>query len=248
MSLAARSLPIVSHSPAPRQSLPTVTALERLWEEVAAKPLWAPPRFFTYLKLRWRMRLRLLDAQRLHLSMPAGKINDCSTCTDICCIGPRSTVLLRLRDVATLKDIGRTDLMTQKKPEFTVDELGARPALRRQVRSAGWSVFPVLKQNTFGACAALSVQGKCLLYPHWPMACARFPFSLHLDDEEIFYSQRCQSFWIRPDVNERATEMAIAAVSSYNERIKDMILLAYAPRQLSDLGLAQYLSTPPGGH
>lgn len=245
MSQAARSLPIVDAArQRPPIALPTVRALQRLWDEVAAKPLWAPPHFFRYLKLRWRMRLTMLDAHKLQLSMPAGKVNDCSTCTDICCIGPRSTVLLRFRDIATLKDIGRTDLITQQKPAFSPEELRARPALRRQVQSRSWGMFPVLKQNSFGACGALSVSGKCLVYPHWPLACARFPFALHLDDADIFYSQRCQSFWIRPDVGNKVTEMAIAAVASYNERIKDMILLEYAPRQLADMGLVQYLSTP----
>jgi len=244
MQQYARSLPILDAS---EQPLPTVEALDRLWTEVNQKPLWAPPRFFKYLKLRWRSRLKLLDPARLNLSMPPGKVNDCSTCTDICCIGPRSTVLLRLRDIATLKDIGRSDLITQRKPHFSAEELNARPALRRQITSRGWDTFPVLKQNTFGACGALSVSGKCLVYPHWPLACARFPFSLHLEAEEIFYSQRCQSFWIRNDSGAKVSEMAIAAVASYNERIKDLVLLAYAPEQLADLGLMKYLSLHPLG-
>jgi Fe-S-cluster containining protein len=212
-----------------------------LWREVAARPLWAPPCFFRYLKLRWRMRLVLLDAARLPVRGTPGKINDCTSCTDICCSGPRSTVLLRLRDIATLMDIGRVDLMTHAKPRFSPEELRARPALRRQVRSEAWSRFPVLRQNAFGACEALTAAGKCSIYPHWPLACARFPFALDVGSQDIFYSQRCQSFWVHPRAAIRAQQMAVAAVASYNERIKDLVLLEYAPERLAELGLTRHL-------
>ena len=188
------------------------------------------------------MRLRLLDADAVTIGAPAGKINDCSGCNDSCCVGKRATVLLRLRDIATLVDLGRTDLITTAKPTFDPDEIAHRPALARQLASRSWRMFPVLKQNGFGACAALTVQGKCAIYPHWPMSCARFPYALHLDDAEIFYSQRCNSFWIHPRAGARVKAMAAAAVASYNERIKDLVLLAYAPRQLEDLGLLQFIS------
>ena len=237
-------LPILSSAftPAAPRLLPTVLALDALWTEVAAKPLWAPPHFWRYLKLRWRTRLTFLDASRLTRVGQPGKVNDCSTCTDICCIGPRSAVLLRLRDIATLHDIGRSDLISRQKPKFAPHELASRPALRRQVQSRGWDIFPVLAQNSFGACVALNEAGRCGLYPHWPLACARFPYALHLDDGDIFYSQRCQSFWVHPKATERATAMALAAVASYNERIKDLVLLAYAPERLAALGLSNYLS------
>ena len=42
--------------------LPTVEALDALWREVTAKPLYAPPNLRRYLALRWRARLDLLDA------------------------------------------------------------------------------------------------------------------------------------------------------------------------------------------
>ena len=233
-------LPIIQSTPA-RAPLPTVRALDALWHEVSKKPLWAPPHFLRYLRLRFNTRLRLLDSSRVKISAPEGKINDCGACLDICCVGPRSSVLLRFKDIATLRDLGRTDLITQNKPTFTPRELAERPALRRQTASKAWATFPVLRQNSFGACLALTDSGHCSLYPHWPMACARFPYALHLEDQEVFYSDRCDSFWIRPDVGERVRSMAVAAVASYNERIKDLVLLAYAPKQLEDLGLLQYL-------
>ncbi len=246
-------LPIVpSHagegrSPIPGgPELPTVRALEALWREVAGKPLWAPPRFWRYVRLRGRMRLGLLDPRRVRLSAPRGKVNDCSACTDICCVGPRSTVLLRLRDIATLIDLGKTSLIEKDKPTFSEPELRARPALRRTVGSSAWHTFPRLRQNSMGACAALTTEGQCSLYPHWPLSCARFPYSLHLDDREVFYARRCDSFYIVPDdrADARIEAMKVAAVEGYNERIKDLVLLAYAPEALGRLRLLEHLAPP----
>lgn len=222
--------------------LPTVRALEVLWRRVADRPLCAPPSFFRYLRLRWRVSLKQLDPERTKLLAPRWKVNDCNACTDLCCVGPRSTVLLRLRDIATLVDVGRTDLMTHEKPEFSRADQDQRPALRRQLGSQAWSLFPVLRQTRMGACAALTNGGKCGLYPHWPLACARFPYALHADGEEVFYSRRCNSFWIRPDAQGKVETMTAAAVASYNERIKDLVLLAYVPREIERLGLTAHLS------
>ncbi len=221
--------------------LPTVEALAALWREVTARPLWQRPDLGRYLRLRRTMRLELLDVRQVRLLAPRGKINDCSACTDLCCIGRRSTVLLRLRDLATLIDLGRTELVTHDKPTFAPEEQQDRPALRRHLASEAWRRFPVLRQTTLGACAALSLAGQCTLYPHWPLSCARFPYALHADRREAFYSPRCDSFWIRPDAEPRARAMVAAAVDSYNERIKDAVLLAYAEARLAELGLMQLL-------
>ena len=131
--------------------------------------------------------------------------------------------------------------MTKDKPTFAGQELEQKPALKVTVASETWKRFPVLKQNKFGACNALSVEGTCTLYPHWPTSCARFPYALDVEAGEIAYSQRCRSFWIRPDADAKIEGMKVAAVAAYNERIKDLVLLAYAPAQLADLGLTAYL-------
>lgn len=218
-----------------------MAALQALWQEVAARPLWAPPNFFRYLRLRRRLRLGFVDPQRVRLLAPEWKVNDCEHCTDICCVGPSSSVLLRLHDIATLIDIGRASLMTHDKPAFSAAQVKDRPALDRQLRSESWQRFPVLKQSAMGACVALTDAGRCGLHPHWPLACARFPYALHADDAEVFYSRRCDSFWIRSDAGGRVQAMSAAAVASYNERIKDLVLLAYAPRRLAELGLLTHL-------
>lgn len=234
-------LPIVSEKKPPPAAMPTVDALNALWDEVASKPLWAPPYFLKYLRLRWRMRLSLLRAEKVSVVAPVGKINDCSECTDICCIGPRSTVLLRLRDIAMLLDVNKAHLMTHAKPVFTSAQLTHNPALLRQTKSDSWQIFPVLRQNSFGACEALTDQGRCGLYPNWPLSCQRFPYFLDADFMEVKYSQRCQSFWVHPKTQKKVDAMQVAAVAAYNERIKDAILLAYAPKRLETLGLMAYL-------
>jgi Fe-S-cluster containining protein len=229
--------------------LPSVEALERLWQRVSARPLWAPPNFFRYVELRARARLAPLDSRSLCVIAPAGMVNDCASCRDNCCIGPRSAVLLRLRDIATLIDLGREQLITRSKPVFAAAELSSRPALSRQVRSESWYVFPMLAQNRFHACAALTDRGRCSLHPHWPLACSRFPYALDITHRELFYSRRCDAFWIRHDgrADDRIEAMKVAAVASYNERLKDLVLLAYAERELEELGLTRFLATEAAG-
>lgn len=245
-----RSLPIVPAAPlTPKADMPmrTVQALAALWDEVSQKPLWAPPNLFRYLALRRRMRLRLLRAERMRVVAPPGKVNDCTACTNLCCTGSRSAVLLRLLDIAKLIDIGRTDLMTHQKPHFSAAELAGNTSLHRQVASESWQRFPVLKQNAFGACEALTDQGLCSLYPHWPLTCARFPYALQIEAQQVVYARRCASFYIHPRQTAQVTQMQVAAVAAYNERIKDAVLLAYAPKRLSDLGIMSYLKGIPLG-
>ena len=230
-------------SPAP--PLPTVEALAALWRELTAQPLWRSPNLRRYLRLRRNLRLDLLEVHRVRVLAPPGKVNDCAACTDLCCIGPKATVLLRLRDIATLVDLGRTELMTLEKPVFPDEEQRARPALQRHLASEAWRRFPVLRQTKLRACVALSMAGQCTLYPQWPLSCARFPYALHSDSREAFYSPRCDSYWIRLNAVPKARVMLEAAVCSYNERIKDAVLLAYAPQRLAELGLTRFLADDP---
>ncbi len=232
--------------PAPAQGvtsdLPTVAALDALWREISATPFYAPPNLWRYLKLRWRVRLCMVDPARIVVLAPPGKVNDCRSCTELCCVGRHGTVTLRLRDIATLLDIGRTDLITAQKPAFAKTELAGRPALRLQLASRAWTLFPVLaRQGPLDACAALTPEGRCDLHPHWPLSCARFPYALHADEKEVFYSQRCDAYWIRPDAEAHVQSMVTAAVDCYNERVKDLVLLAYARERLAELELLDHL-------
>ena len=225
----------------PTEELATVEALQQLWNEVSQKPLYASPNFWRYIKLRWKMKLKLEDASEFDIRVPKWKTNDCSSCTDICCVGPHSAVTLGFKDIAMLIDIERTDLISHHKPAFDENVLNNRPALRKHVATQSWKQFPSLKTNTMGACSALELNGSCGLYPYWPMSCARFPYSAHIEEKKIFYSKRCDSFWIRPDTRDSVHAMALSAVANYNERIKDLVLLEYAPERLESLGLMKYL-------
>ena len=236
--------PLPLFKPTPVAELPTVKALDELWKEIQDRPLWAPPTFWKWLKLNLRMRTRHLNAEKVRIIAPQYKVNECASCTDNCCIGPHSTVLLRLRDIATLIDIERTDLMTHQKPKFSEQALSSRHALKLQTASSDWKSFPILKQNSFHACAALDTDGQCTLFPHWPSACARFPYALDAENLEVFYSRRCDSFWVRPDAEEQVHAMRKAAVAAYNERVKDQLILAFAEKELAELGLTRFLQSP----
>ena len=236
--------PLPIFEPTPIEKLPTVKALDAIWARIQDRPLWAPPTFWKWLKLNLRMRTRLLREEKVQIIAPKFKVNECASCTDNCCVGPHSTVLLRLHDIATLMDIGRTDLMTHQKPTFSQQTLSARQALKLQTSSSDWKSFPVLKQNSFHACAALDTDGKCTLFPYWPSACARFPYALDAENLEVFYSRRCDSFWVRPDAEEEVHAMRKAAVAAYNSRIKDQLILAFAEKELEDLGLTRFLQSP----
>lgn len=242
-SHAKRRLPILGASPAPARErpLPTVRALEALWREVEGLSLWAPKHFWKWMQARRHMKMTFLEPERLHQSAPAGKVNDCHSCTDSCCMGPQSTVLLRLKDIATLVDVGRSELMTHDKPVFTRQYMAGRRSLRDLTRSGAWRIYPVLRQNSFGACEALSVEGLCTLYPHWPQSCARFPYALDADGLELFYSRRCRSFTIHPSRSQVVQQMAASAVAGYNERIRDALLLLFRRDALRELGLLQHL-------
>jgi hypothetical protein len=224
-------------------ALPTVRALHALWEEVSEKPLYAYPHFFTYVKLRWKMRMTLASPETVKVAGNPFKASDCSGCLENCCVGPSSTVLLRLVDIAALIDTGRTDLISMEKPSFDFSKMHQNTVLQRQVSSESWHRFPVLKKSTIGACAALSSEGQCSLFPYWPLSCERFPYAYRPEDHTVFYSPRCDSFWVRPSESSRVQRMAVAAVASYNERIKDAVLLAYKPNVLKDLGLLDFLSS-----
>ena len=236
--------PLPLYEPTPVSELPTVKALDELWEQIQDRPLWAPPTFWKWLKLNLRMRTRRLNPEKIKIIAPQYKVNECASCTDNCCIGPHSTVLLRLRDIATLIDIDRTDLMTHQKPNFSEEAISSRQALKLQTASSDWKSFPILKQNSFHACAALDTDGQCTLFPHWPSACARFPYALDAENLEVFYSRRCDSFWVRPDAKDQVHAMRKAAVAAYNSRIKDQLILAFAEKELEELGLTRFLQSP----
>ena len=109
---------------------PTLTALDALWSRHQSG--WRrllSRRAIAELSLRASFDPDTLAAWRVANAVPAGTIPDCPSCDDICCAGLENVVSLRLRDIAVLIDVGRTDLISRKKPVFPQAMLRARPAL-----------------------------------------------------------------------------------------------------------------------
>lgn len=220
---------------------PAVRALDALWLQVSAQPLWLPPNFWRFLKLRRKIELREVQRKDFHITTPAPLVTSCRACTDTCCVGKKNTVSLRLVDIAWLLDLGRTELIANDKPTFTEDETSR--ARHRFTESSTFKMFPVLRQDARERCLALSASGDCTLYPDWPLSCARFPYSIDLTEREIFYSPRCASFSRVGSFDEpRIRVMIDAALSAYNQRIRDWILLDYAWAELEKIGVTRFLN------
>lgn len=197
------------------------------------------------LTLRASFDLDLLAPSRVTSRVPLGMVPDCPSCQDVCCAGIENVVSLRLVDVAKLIDLGRTELISKKKPRFPGSMLDARPMLRELVVSELWRTLPVMKQvGEDRICSALTPELSCSLYPDWPISCERFPYSLIAARREIVWGSRCE--WKRTASEEvpRSRQMREAAVDVYNERIKDAVLIAHARPELDRLGIGAFLTGP----
>lgn len=183
---------------------------------------------------------------RIANAVPKGTVPDCPACTNICCAGVENVVSLRLRDVAMLIDIGRTDLMSKAKPNFPSWMLHDRPLLKELVVSELWRALPVMRQEgDLQACAALDLDTlKCSLNPNWPTTCERFPYTLNMGRKQVVWGSRCPSKDQAPKHLERSEALFDATINAYNERVKDAVLLAHARPALQTLGLADWITGP----
>jgi hypothetical protein len=223
---------------------PTEQALEALWSRYAVgwKRLLSPS-VIEELKLRASFDVDLVPVHRIANKIPAGTIPDCAACEDLCCVGLENVVSLRLTDIATLIDIGRTDLMTKKKPNFPKDMLRRRPALYEVVGSELWRALPVLRQiGESRICAALTPELKCSLHPYWPTSCERFPYTLSPKKKTVSWGTRCPSRTSGPEHQERSEQLFTASIETYNERVKDAVLLAHARAELEQIGIGAWLT------
>lgn len=221
-----------------------VAELESIWSGVSKRPVLLSRRWLRQARLSRLMNTEVLTRAQVQPLQSPRRINECAECLDTCCVGKKSTVLLHLRDIASLLDGDHADLMTHTKPTFSPEEKSLSPALDRHVSSVAWRVFPILKQNSFFACSALNDDGRCTLYPKWPLSCERFPVALNLDAEAFFLSSRCSSTRVLEthEESERLEEMEGGALAAYNERIKDFMLLTHARDSLRTLGITKYLN------
>jgi Fe-S-cluster containining protein len=234
------SLPIVgqpAHEPGPVEK-----ALAELWK-VAQPRVYSLSHWRETIRLLRRFNVRFLRLGELKVVVPYGQVPDCDNCTEICCTGPNAIVSLRLRDVAALVDKGLEQHITAS----TV-----RPAARDVTwarKEADGSVFhqafPVLTRDKTGTCTLLNEDRHCGAYPSWPLSCARYPYALDLESKVIFWAKGCRSTQVLPtsEAPPRVRELVRAVVDAYNERLKDVILLHVARKELEEIGLLKYVDT-----
>ncbi len=225
---------------------PTQTALAQLWAQHRrnGRRLWSPA-WRRELALRARFDLEMFAPETIANQIAPGTVPDCPNCPDLCCAGVTNTVSLRLVDVATLIDLGRTSLMTRTKPRFPLALQQSRPHLATLQTSMLWRQLPVMRQiGPQQQCAALGPDRRCTLYPSWPTSCERFPYQLDALRKQIHWGTRCPQPLRHPQYEKRSAELHQAAVRAYNERIKDAVLLTHARPALDALGLGAWLGDP----
>ncbi len=196
------------------------------------------------LRLRASFDLDLLSPSKIANKVPKGTIPNCAACEDICCAGLENIVTLRLRDVAMLIDIERTDLISKYKPRFPQFLMADRPALFELMGSELYRTLPVLRQiGDQRICAALGSDMTCSLHPNWPLTCERFPYTLKAR-RHMVWGKRCGSQQRAPEHEQRGQEMFEASVGTFNERVKDAVLLAHARPALDAMGIGAFLTDP----
>ena len=224
---------------------PLESQIESLWQQLQSRPI----RAFRHLWRWWSLR-RTYDwtppsPDEWTSRFPEGRIPTCATCPNICCTGPKSTVLLRLSDVALFVDRGWTEHFTHEKPTFTPEQLAASPALQAMVTSFHWRVFPVLRQDAQNRCVFLNAEDHCTIHRERPWVCRRFPYSLDLENNALFWADRCQ--WhedATPDHKVAREHREAVFHNFFTEKVRDLLLVSMYPEELKEMGLGNYLRLP----
>lgn len=232
------SLPILDsapvHVPGERER-----ALTALWDHVG-REFYRLRNWRNVVRLRRRFSLRPLRVRDVVVKMPRQQLPDCESCLELCCTGPDAVVSLRLRDIAVLADLGRTDLLAWERPPTPPKAGWAR---READGSVFHRAFPILRRDATGTCAALTDERLCGLYPSWPLSCARYPYALDLQLKVVFYAKGCGTPHLTPpaDAPLHVRRLVHAVVDAYNARLRDIVLLAMARPALADLGLLEHV-------
>ena len=219
--------------------------LQHLWQKSRYK-LYYPSHWRLHLFLRRHYDLQILKPKDVSVAEPHGLAPDCDNCTFLCCTGPNSEVSLRLLDIAKLVDSGFENYITHERVQTinlrqsTQNLSSARQTL---LDSTFGQIFPVLKRDKYGSCQLLDKNLKCQAWPNWPLSCARYPYALSVHNCAIFYAKGCRSTKVLPYklASNKAKSLVRAALESYNERIRDIVLLHVAKPELQELGLLKYL-------
>lgn len=224
---------------------PMEREVRALWKAYEENPI----RSLRHLWRLWRFHnefdISKPNPEEWSFTFPKGRVPDCLHCPDKCCRGPKSTVLLRLVDVALFVDRGWQEHMTLEKPSFTEAQLHASPKLRAMTSSFHWRVFPVLKQEADGSCTFLSQEGLCQIHEHRPWICRVFPYHLDIDRREVAWGSRCLWHLDKAPGNQEAKALEQAVFGNfYTEKVRDLLLVSVYPEELRKMGLDAYLSLP----
>lgn len=220
--------------------------IEHKLRELSEAAIWRAKKPSNWMK-RWRLGLEFdlefLRLSQMRIAIPNGKVSDCANCEEICCTGPKAVIHLRLKDMASLVDQGLERHIAKPVPQHQ-QTVGSKTQLEKAFDESLFAqIFPTLTRDKHGTCQLLTDDLKCSVYPRWPLSCARYPFAIDSVNRVIFYANGCRSSQIVPpsQAPSRFSYLAQAAVESYNERIRDLYLLAFARKELENLGLMAYL-------
>ena len=214
--------------------------LDNLWRDISQNKLFKLKNLFKDLYLLYKYDLRFLKRENLKLKFDPQLLPDCASCPQNCCHGAENTVSLRLVDIARLLDAGLEDAIDMDNQSFKNDPYfqKEKKALK-YLNNDNWNLFPVLKRVN-NICPYRDQDNHCTIYEHRPITCRRFPYIITQNKKNIVFSKKCYSTK-KEDNPPKQKELLQAALDSYNEKIKDLILIHYAQEELQKIELAQWL-------
>ena len=91
---------------------------------------------------------------------------------------------------------------------------------------------------------ALTEDRLCGLWPSWPLSCARYPYALDRKNKVVFYASGCTTTRLAEmaEAPVAVRRLVRATVDAYNERLRDVVLLAFARERLRSLGLLDFIN------
>jgi Fe-S-cluster containining protein len=221
--------------------MPVLAQLNTLWREVVERRLFKLRYFLLDLYLHSKYDLRLIAPEKVQLKIDPLEVPDCSACPRNCCCGAENTVSLRLTDIARLMDAGLEEYIDKdNKVNIEREILEKHPGITRNIQSDTWRKFPVLKRVN-DICPLLSKDKKCTIYNVRPLTCRRYPYMLMDNMKEVRFSRHCINPKTIKDLDVYAREHFDSAIASYNEKVKDLILIHHARKELAELGIGKYL-------
>ncbi len=194
--------------------------------------------WWTTLKLRRQFSLDFVSLNNVSVRIPSGQLPDCDSCLHICCTGKKSRVRLRLTDIASLVHLGHADAIDTSHPLPLAGD--PKPHFLEQV-------MPHLRQDKTHTCVLLNEDRLCSIYPSWPLSCARYPYAFDADNKVIFWAKGCQSTKqvSLDDAPDSIRSISQAAIETYNQDVRDILMLHYAKDELREARFEEWVKIQP---